>query len=246
MKKTIVLTSALAACLLFSGCSSEETVSKQQYDEVVTQNQDLEQQVSDLNAQIDEIKQQTLIPQLKEEAAAVTKAISSIGEVTLEKEKTISSVEQQYNALREDAKQYVTNYDILTTAKERISQLRASQTDAEKAQEYKSSCTAGYSYTELARDPNTYVGKNAKFTGKVIQVSEGLGSTVMRVDVTQGKYSWDDTLYVTYTPKDGESRILEDDIITIYGEMQPLKTYTTVMGASVSIPAIDTKYIEIG
>lgn len=79
MKKTIVLTSALAACLLFSGCSSEETVSKQQYDEVVTQNQDLEQQVSDLNAQIDEIKQQTLIPQLKEEAAAVTKAISSIG-----------------------------------------------------------------------------------------------------------------------------------------------------------------------
>lgn len=176
----------------------------------------------------------------------MTKAISSIGEVTLEKEKTISSVEQQYNALREDAKQYVTNYDILTTAKERISQLRASQTDAEKAQEYKSSCTAGYSYTELARDPNTYVGKNAKFTGKVIQVSEGLGSTVMRVDVTQGKYSWDDTLYVTYTPKDGESRILEDDIITIYGEMQPLKTYTTVMGASVSIPAIDAKYIEIG
>lgn len=246
MKKTIVLTSALVACLLFSGCSSEETVSKQQYDEVVTQNQDLEQQVSDLNAQIDEIKQQTLIPQLKEEAAAVTKAISSIGEVTLEKEKTISSVEQQYNALREDAKQYVTNYDILTTAKERISQLRTSQTDAEKAQEYKSSCTAGYSYTELARDPNTYVGKNAKFTGKVIQVSEGLGSTVMRVDVTQGKYSWDDTLYVTYTPKDGESRILEDDIITIYGEMQPLKTYTTVMGASVSIPAIDAKYIEIG
>ena len=246
MKKTIVLTSALAACLLFSGCSSEETVSKQQYDEVVTQNQDLEQQVSDLNAQIDEIKQQTLIPQLKEEAAAVTKAISSIGEVTLEKEKTISSVEQQYNALREDAKQYVTNYDILTTAKELISQLRASQTDAEKAQEYKSSCTAGYSYTELARDPNTYVGKNAKFTGKVIPVSEGLGSTVMRVDVTQGKYSWDDTLYVTYTPKDGESRILEDDIITIYGEMQPLKTYTTVMGASVSIPAIDAKYIEIG
>ena len=246
MKKTIVLTSALAACLLFSGCSSEETVSKQQYDEVVTQNQDLEQQVSDLNAQIDEIKQQTLIPQLKEEAAAVTKAISSIGEVTLEKEKTISSVEQQYNALREDAKQYVTNYDILTTAKERISQLRASQTDAEKAQEYKSSCTAGYSYKELARDPNTYVGKNAEFTGKVIQVSEGLGSTVMRVNVTQGKYSWDDTLYVTYTPKDGESRILEDDIITIYGEMQPLKTYTTVMGASVSIPAIDAKYIEIG
>lgn len=69
---------------------------------------------------------------------------------------------------------------------------------------------------------------------------------MMRVNVTQGKYSWDDTLYVTYTPKDGESRILEDDIITIYGEMQPLKTYTTVMGASVSIPAIDAKYIEIG
>ena len=53
----------------------------------------------------------------------------------------------------------------------------------------------------------------------------------MRVDVTQGKYSWDDTLYVTYHDRKTVEfhAILEDDIITIYGEMQPLKTYTTVM-----------------
>lgn len=245
MKKTTAFILILSTSLLLSACSAEDTVSKEQYNEVVSQNESLEKQISNLNSQLEEITQKTLIPQLKAEAATVITAIDGIGEVTLDKEPIINTIQEQYDNLQEDAKEYVTNYDILSSAQSRITQLRDSQSDAEKAQEYKNSCLEGYDYTELARDPDTYIGKKAKFTGEVIQVTETGGTTVMRVNVTKGKYSWDDTMYVTYTPKDGESRILEDDIIIIYGELQPLKTYTTVMGASMSIPAIEAKYIDI-
>ena len=68
----------------------------------------------------------------------------------------------------------------------------------------------------------------------------------MRVNVTQNEYgNWEDTLYVNYIPVEGELRILEDDIITIYGEMMDLKTYETVMGSSVTIPQVYARYIEL-
>ncbi len=118
--------------------------------------------------------------------------------------------------------------------KERISQHRASQTMPKRRRNTNPPAPPDTAIQKqsLARDPNTYVGKKTKFTGKVIQVSEGLGSTVMRVNVTQGKYSWDDSLYVTYTPNQDryDSPLFQDDIVTIDGEMQPLKTYTTVYG----------------
>lgn len=245
MKKVILGTILVAASLNLFGCSNGEMVAKTEYDTVIEENQKLEDQIDKLKEQINTLEQETLIPQLKQEAQQVIDDIASIGEVTLDKEQLISSIEKEYTDLREAAKEYVTNYDVLLSAKTRIQTLKDSQTDEQKADEYKKSCIVGYDYTELARDPDTYVGKNVKFVGEVIQVSEGSGSTIMRVNVTKGKYGWDDTMYVTYTPKSGEPRILEDDIIAIYGEMQPIKTYTTVMGADVSIPAIDAKYIDI-
>lgn len=59
------------------------------------------------------------------------------------------------------------------------------------------------------------------------------------------EYSYDDTVYVTYTTKDSDSRVLEDDIITMYGELDGIETYTSVLGSSVSIPKFNAKYVEI-
>lgn len=42
-----------------------------------------------------------------------------------------------------------------------------------------------------------------------------------------------------------DARILEDDIITIYGELTGEKTYTTVMGASMTIPSFSASYVDI-
>lgn len=112
-------------------------------------------------------------------------------------------------------------------------------------EEFKASCTAGYDYKELARDPKTYIGKPAQFRGEVAQVMESDGINVYRINVTEGRYSWDDTIYVYYIPSEDEKRILEDDIVTVYGTMTDLVTYETVIGGSVTIPGMYAKYIEL-
>lgn len=112
--------------------------------------------------------------------------------------------------------------------------------------EYMASCS-DYSYKDIARNPDNYKGSKAKFTGKVIQVSEGwFNKVVLRVDVTKGEYGiWDDTVYVNYKYSDGESKILEDDIITMYGTLDGRETYTSVLGAEITIPRFQAKYIII-
>lgn len=111
--------------------------------------------------------------------------------------------------------------------------------------DYKARCEK-YNYKTIARDPDVYKGKMAQFTGEVIQVLESGSSVTLRVNVTKGKYSYEDTVYVTYTRKsDTESRILEDDIVAMWGTFAGLQTYETILGGSVTIPKFNAEYIEI-
>lgn len=91
------------------------------------------------------------------------------------------------------------------------------------------------SYQDVARNPSQYKGRNIRISGSVIQVMEGWFKTItMRVDEGSNNI-W----YVTYTREDdNESRILENDYITIYGECDGVETYTTIFGGSVTIPSI--------
>lgn len=111
--------------------------------------------------------------------------------------------------------------------------------------EFKAQCST-IDFDTLARNPDKYKGKKYKFTGEVIQVSESslLGMTFcdLRINVTEGEYGWEDTIYATVTLKEGEDRILEDDIITIWGTCEGNYTYTSIMGASISLPKIDVEY----
>jgi hypothetical protein len=82
--------------------------------------------------------------------------------------------------------------------------------------QYKSSCTA-YSYDTIARDPDQYTGTYGKYTGKIVQVMDDGNDCQLRVNITKGRYTYSDTIFVLYTRAEGESKLLEDDIITIYG-----------------------------
>jgi hypothetical protein len=72
-------------------------------------------------------------------------------------------------------------------------------------------------------------------------------SITLRVNITKSKYGYySDTVYVTYTRKsENEDRILEDDIITIYGTLGGIETYISILGADVSLPKINAEYIEL-
>ena len=125
------------------------------------------------------------------------------------------------------------------------------KTAEEIKNEFKASC-GEYSYNDIARTPDNFKGKNVKYYGEVVQVSEGIyNSVILRVGVSCTKYQYidgyscPDILYVTYVYSEGEPRILEDDMITLYGTIKGLKSYTSVLGANITIPEITAKYIDI-
>lgn len=100
---------------------------------------------------------------------------------------------------------------------------------------YKSLCSV-YVSKDVERNPDDYVGKYMKVTGTVLQAQ----SDIYRVKDSDGS-----TWYITYKIKDGESRILEDDTVTFYGECNGLKTYTALLGQEVTIPELKAEYAEI-
>ena len=108
-------------------------------------------------------------------------------------------------------------------------------------EEYKSSCKT-YAYKDMARNPDNYKGENITLKGEVIQVLESGKKIEMRVNMNN---DYDQTFYVLYTLKSNEGRILENDIVKIYGNFEGLMSYKSVLGAEITLPLIDAKYIEI-
>ncbi len=95
------------------------------------------------------------------------------------------------------------------------------------------------SYSDICRNPDDYKGKKTFFSGTVIQVQEGaFDSVTLRVQTEYGIW------YVTYTRKEGESRILDNDYITCYGECKGVETYLAVLGNTVTIPSLRMEYYE--
>lgn len=129
--------------------------------------------------------------------------------------------------------------------------LRRKEEETRKAEQEKQtfidSCQT-YTFEQMARNPQNFKGTKVKLTGEVVQVMADSYSTNLRVNITKkGNYStyYTDTIYVVYHPESGEDKILEDDIITIYGTSQGDCSYKTVMGSEVTLPNIEAKYITI-
>jgi hypothetical protein len=117
--------------------------------------------------------------------------------------------------------------------------------NTEDLEQYKSG-TIQIQYIDLARNPDIYKNKKVVFTGKVIHTIESGNNIALLVNVTKDEFNvWDDTIFVKYQKANGESRILENDIITFWGTVKGLKTYKSVLGSQVTIPEVDAKYITI-
>ena len=99
------------------------------------------------------------------------------------------------------------------------------------------------SYGDLMRSPDNYKGKIVHYRGEVVQVMENGGdSYVLRVAVTRGEYRiWTDIIWVNYQG----SRVLENDIVELWGRVKGLKTYDAVLGNSVTIPELDALYLNV-
>ena len=103
-----------------------------------------------------------------------------------------------------------------------------------------------YSYKEIFRNSENYIGKYAVFTGEVIQVMDYNEFYDVRINVTKNEYGYyEDTIYAIIPKNYFQGRILEDDIVTIHGRLSELMTYKSIFGADITIPSMYVRYTEL-
>lgn len=164
-----------------------------------------------------------------------------------------ASIQSKYNKLSNSSKQEVkSDFDRLvnekTVADKAIADAKA-KADVEKAEAAKEAADeaarvqydTGITYEQLARDPDQYKGKKAKFTGKVIQVSEDNRKVQLRIAVND---DYDTVLLVAYDSNITSSRILENDNVTVKGVSSGVITYQSTMGGNITIPAMAVEMIN--
>lgn len=147
----------------------------------------------------------------------------------------------------DDSKDIESVYNEVLKQEKEKKKLEQKAKEEQEKQEFISSCQT-YTFEQIARNPDKFKGTNVKLTGEVVQVIDGLASKSLRVNITKnGTYStyYTDTIYVNYMPEEGEDRILEDDIITIYGTAQGDYSYTSTIGTTITLPFVSGKYIVI-
>lgn len=116
-------------------------------------------------------------------------------------------------------------------------------TPEELEQNYKEKCQA-YSYETIARNPDQYIGTDARYTGEVFQVIEEDNQYQLMVNLAAKKYDVEN-IFVVYHRGLQEPRILEDDTVTIYGRNANTISYESKGGDSITIPCVYAEYIDI-
>lgn len=155
----------------------------------------------------------------------------------------MSEKEQERKVEEEEKKKKAEEAEAKKKAKEKEEAKKAAEREKKKKQEEKEKkgYDTGITYEQLARTPDDYEGEKVKFQGKVIQVMEGDDSTQLRVAVNN---DYDSVIYVEYEDGIVDSRVLEDDQITVMGISAGLLSYSSTMGGKITIPAILVDKIE--
>ncbi len=243
--KRQVMAAALAASMVFGGNAFAQDVDsmsadelKAAYTQLESEKAQLESENADLKAQIEVLTAaETEAPELSTEVVGVTYTDSA----------TVQIVQKALNEAGFDCG----NPDGKAGAKT-TEALRAYQTanglnvngvitdelleamgvedqvsDAAKQESMKAEYSTENSYNTIARDSNSYKDQKVRFRGKVLQEGDsGSGVNYIRLAVDS---NYDTVLFVTYTSDQVSVRILDDDIITVYGTVVGDYSYETVM-----------------
>lgn len=104
-------------------------------------------------------------------------------------------------------------------------------------------------YDELFRYNERHIGEAVRYIGEVLEFQQRPcdacenPTAILRVAVTEGRYSWEDPIWVDYA---GTERFLEDDIVTVWGTVEGLESYTAVLGNTVTVPKVTAADIVLG
>ena len=100
------------------------------------------------------------------------------------------------------------------------------------------------SYKQLTKDPNSFMGKTASFTGQILEIQQSGDTGILRLSVTNLGYGiWDpnDVIYVTYNKA---TQAVQDDIVTVTGTLTGTETYTSQANYQITIPSMNICSVE--
>ena len=229
-----------------SGSSTSETISDLRSEVQSLENKN-EEQSERLRDKIRENKSlQNELDEIKNGPDAALREVRNAFEAgEYDKVKTLyADLHTKYNGMEQDqeakklADQADAELEKAAEAKrqEEEAKKKAAEEDARrKAEEEARGYETGITYEQLARTPDDFTGEKVKFTGKAVQVLYEDDIAVIRLAVDS---DYDQMLYCMFDPSITPSRILEDDIITVYGASTGMYSYTSVLNATISIPSV--------
>ncbi len=100
----------------------------------------------------------------------------------------------------------------------------------------------GITYDTLARTPDEHIGNKVTLSGEIVQVIEGDDASQYRMAVDQ---DYDKMVLIEVSTDQLSSRILENDLITIYGVSQGTIDYESTIGGTNTVPAITVDKFEV-
>lgn len=144
-------------------------------------------------------------------------------------------------AVGEDAENYsgestdesLNSYLTVTEEVAKTSGVEISEDDYKALCEYRD-------HEDIIRNPDLYEGQYTIVSGKVSQVIQGLFNTYTFYIEDSSGNRWE----CSYMYKEGESRLMENDTVTVYGICKGTSTSTTVLGKQMILPSITLDYIN--
>lgn len=209
--KRVIISLLIGCSVLGVGCG-EETVSKAKYDEVVKSNEQLIKNNKDLIEDKDELSRK------------VETAKDYLDLDSTEKELVDAKIKEVNEATETQKAEEKAKREEEEKAKKAAEEEAKRQAEAHKYE-------TGLTWEQIARENK--VGALGKFEGKIIQVMNNGSWTSYRIAIN-GDY--DQIMYVEDTLNRATETLLEDDYVYFKGMSEGTTTYTTVMGAKVTIP----------
>ena len=113
--------------------------------------------------------------------------------------------------------------------------------DQAKKEAQKGQYSSDFTYEQLARNPDSYVGQKVKFSGEVAQVENNGADSYIRLAANS---DYDTIFLVAFDSDSLGYNILDDDKVTVYGTAQGVISYTSIWNQKITIPAIQADTIE--
>ncbi len=235
MKKglKLIITIMLALmCVFIGACGNDSGVSRSEYESLMIENEKIKQEQEEIEQRFTELEKEN-------------EKIQSDRDFYAEE---LEKLQKEYFTYKESMKEYEILQEAEAEARrieaqriideQRAEEERKAAEEAEKKeQEEKAGYETGITYDQLARTPDDYKDEKVKFQGKVLQILEDADHDYIHMRLAVNG-SYDDVLYCEYKKNIVSQRVLEDDVITIYGVSYGLYSYDTAIGSKVTIPAV--------